>query len=415
MGVTTSKKIQKPVQPTQPPYNGIPCDYQFLRIDIPFTIQMNLSFLSNPNMQMATSDPNAYIPHLIQMYDLGYRLLSFKLTQGSIRSSGVMSMTSTTTRRAQAIFRKNEPKFQPDERFSLQVIKSSIESGTFLTGVHSMSQSSSQTQTQTQHLFKMINDYAYKGCRLRCIEITGCYRPPKDLNMYGPQTMGVGSGMAYGQGHLNSKSRIYGVDLFFEIPQHPSPELYQYQAVPLKLTAQLNLKMGFGTIKENWGLQLDWQEVMNQYLGTGWRLIEVFNDMSADTSIGMTGFGSSSTTSILNIIFIFEKSQSHLNDNTPMYEGTMVEYQASWSVSAGIGTSTMVIDTNWDNVIGNMGNQGWELITILQTPATTTKTQFMGAFTRTNLMWMFFQRQIVSASLPPIGFDPPAPVLPYKQ
>ncbi|XP_076099713.1 uncharacterized protein LOC143069125 [Mytilus galloprovincialis] len=423
MGATSSKnghsnkgKVlqQQPVQPPQPPYNGIPCDYQFLRIDIPFTIQMNLSFLSNPNMQMATSDPNAYVPHLTQMYEIGYRLLSFQLTPGSIQSSGFMTMSSTTTLRAQAIFRKNEPKFKPDERFSLQVIKSSIESGTFLTGVHSMSHTSSQTQTQTQHLYQMINDYACRGCRLRCIEITGCYKPPQDLNMYGPQTMGVGSGMAYGQGHLHSRSRIYGVDLFFEIPQHPSPELYQYQAVPLKLTAQLNVSMGFGTPNQNWGLQLDWQGVMNQYLGTGWRLIEVFNDMSADTSSGMTGFGSSSTTSVLNIIFIFEKSQSRLNDNTPMYEGTMVEYQAPGSVSAGIGTSTMVIDTNWDNVIENMGNQGWELITILQTPATTTKMQFMGA-SMTSLMWMFFQRQIVSASLPPIGFDPPAPVLPYKQ
>ncbi|VDI21033.1 Hypothetical predicted protein [Mytilus galloprovincialis] len=168
------------------------------------------------------------------------------------------------------------------------------------------------------------------------------------------------------------KSQFYGVDLFFEIPQHPSPELYQYQAVPLKFTAQLNVSMGFGTPNQNWGLHLDSQGVMNQYLGTEWRLIEVFNDMSVDTSSGMTEFGSSSTTSVLNIIFIFEKSQSRLNDNTPMNEGTMIEYQAPGSVSAWIGTSTMMIDTNWDNVISNMGNQGWKLITILQTPATTT-------------------------------------------
>ena len=139
---------------------------------------------------------------------------------------------------------------------------------------------------------------------------------------------------------------VYGVDLFFEIPQHPSPELYQYQAVPLKLIAQLNVSMGFSGPNHTWGLQLDWQGVMNQYLGTGWRLIEVFNDMSSDTSTGMTGFGSRSTTSNLNIIFIFEKSQSRLNDNTPMYDGTMVEYEAPGSVSAGIGMSTMVINTN---------------------------------------------------------------------
>ena len=64
--------------------------------------------------------------------------------------------------------------------------------------------------------------------------------------------------------------------------------------------------------------------------------------------------------------------------------------------------------------MANMGIQGWELITILQTPATTTKLQFMGV-SMTSLMWMFFQRQIVSASLPPLGFDPPSPMFPEKQ
>ena len=168
---------------------------------------MNLTFLRDPNIQMATSDPNAYVPHLQQMYEHGYRLLSFQLTPGSIHSSGFMSYSSTTTLRAQAIFRKNEPK-RPDEKFSLQVVKSSIESGTFLTSVHFMRGTSAQTQTHTQHLYSMIHDYACRGCRLRCIEITGCYRAP-NLPMQGPQSMGVGSGMAYGQnyGHSGSRSK----------------------------------------------------------------------------------------------------------------------------------------------------------------------------------------------------------------
>ena len=36
----------------QPPYNGVPCEYHFIRIDIPFSKKMNLSFLSDPEMQM---------------------------------------------------------------------------------------------------------------------------------------------------------------------------------------------------------------------------------------------------------------------------------------------------------------------------------------------------------------------------
>ena len=50
----------------------------------------------------------------------------------------------------------------------------------------------------------------------------------------------------------------------------------------------------------------------------------------------------------------------------------MIEYQAPGSASVGFGS--MVIDTNWDGAIGDMGQQGWELVTILQTPATTTQT-----------------------------------------
>ena len=49
--------------------------------------------------------------------------------------------------RVQAIFRKNDPS-ENHGIFSLQVVKSSIESGTFLTGVQSTMQNSTQTQTQ---------------------------------------------------------------------------------------------------------------------------------------------------------------------------------------------------------------------------------------------------------------------------
>jgi hypothetical protein len=206
---TEGQILQQPPKQQLPPYNGVHCEYHFIRIDIPFSIKMNLSFLSDPNMQMAMADQNAYVPHLLEMYSQGYRLLSFQLTPGSVHSSGfMMSMTSTTMLRAQAIFRKIEPS-ENHERFSLQVVKSSIESGTFLTGVHSMMQTTTQTQTHTQHLYKMIHDHACQGCRLRCIEITGCYRAPYS-HMNNPQSMGIDSGMAYGQniGHSGSSSKF---------------------------------------------------------------------------------------------------------------------------------------------------------------------------------------------------------------
>ena len=307
--------------------------------------------------------------------------------------------------RVQATFRKNDPS-ENHEIFSLQVVKSSIEYGTFLTGVQSTMQATTQTQTHTQHLYKMIHDHACEGCRLRCIEITGCHQAP-DSHMNNPQSMGIDSGMAHGQ---NIEHSVYGVDLFFEIQQHQNPELYQYQAVPMKLNATFHATFFCG---QQWELQMDWQGVMNHHLGSGWRLIEVFDDKSVDTS---TSSGCCTITSslALNVIFIFEKPQSRLNDNTKVYEGTMIEYQAPWS-AAGFNSS-MVMDTNWDGAIGDMGQHGWELVTILQTPATTTQTQFMSV-KMTSLMWMFFQRRVVDTSMPlpiedPTGMEPPAPILP---
>lgn len=166
---------------------------------------------------------------------------------------------------------------------------------------------------------------------------------------------------------------------------------------------------------QQWALQMDWQGVMNHYFGSGWRLVEVFDDKSVDTSSN-AGFGTVTSSLALNVIFIFEKPQSHLNDNTKIYEGTMIEYQAPWSASAGFGSSSMVMDTNWDGAIGDMGQHGWELATILQTPATTTQTQFMSV-KMTSLMWMFFQRGVVDTSMPlpiedPTEMEPPAPILP---
>jgi hypothetical protein len=56
------------------------------------------------------------------------------------------------------------------------------------------------------------------------------------------------------------------------IPVGSSPELYQYQAVPMKLNATFHAIF----CSQQWALQMDWQGVMNHHLGSGWRLIEVF-------------------------------------------------------------------------------------------------------------------------------------------
>jgi squalene cyclase len=36
-------------------------------------MKINFSFFRNPDMQMAMADQNTYVPHLLQMYNEGYR------------------------------------------------------------------------------------------------------------------------------------------------------------------------------------------------------------------------------------------------------------------------------------------------------------------------------------------------------
>jgi hypothetical protein len=55
-----------------------------------------------------------------------------------------------------------------------------------------------------------------------------------------------------------------------------------------------------------------------------------------------------------------------------------VDHKKKWHGMWHAGfNSSMVMDTNWDGAIGDMGQHGWELVTILQTSATTTQTQFI--------------------------------------
>lgn len=71
-----------------------------------------------------------------------------------------------------------------------------------------------------------------------------------------------------------------------------------------------------------------------------------------------------------------------------VYEDTIIEYQAPGSFTGGFSDFTKVIDTNWDGVIVDMGQYGWELVKILQTHDTTV-TQILPTKS-TSLMWMFF-------------------------
>ena len=102
----------------------------------------------------------------------------------------------------------------------------------------------------------------------------------------------------------------------------------------------------------------------------------------------------------LNSMWFFEKPASRMNDPTPMYQGTVVDHQIKIKPGFG-GTHTTA---NWEPVIQEMGNKGWELACILETP----ETQFSGMTTILMNCKLFFQRPLLLQ----MGAAAPAPVPP---
>lgn len=139
---------------------------------------------------------------------------------------------------------------------------------------------------------------------------------------------------------------------------------------------------------------IDWQSVMAQYLGTGWKLVEIFEDYSVSTMGQMSGF-TANITQTKNCLWIFEKPSSLLNDNTPRYEGTMVEHWFKTTTELhgmGFGGASVNVTTDWEPVIEQFGRQGWQVVRILETPDSRIEGAFQPKiYTR---QMIFFQRLI---------------------
>ena len=69
-----------------------------------------------------------------------------------------------------------------------------------------------------------------------------------------------------------------------------------------------------------------------------------------------------------NVLWFFEKENTKINDPTPRYQVTMVEYYVD--AKGGFGG----IKTNFDLtlLLSQMGNKGWELVAVLDTPQMST-------------------------------------------
>ena len=167
--------------------------------------------------------------------------------------------------------------------------------------------------------------------------------------------------------------------------------VYQVVNIPVGVT------VAFG-IPAKVQVSCDWFGVLASYLNQGWKLVEIFLDQAQQRAGGF------STASSMNSIWFFEKEASRLQDPTPVYEGTVLEYYHQ--VSVGFGGAHA--KTDWSGVISEMGRRGWELACIQDTPEV-----IQSGFGKIQMkLMMFFQRKIIrnpANTIPPAYPNVPAP------
>ncbi|KAK3765345.1 hypothetical protein RRG08_065101 [Elysia crispata] len=342
------QQIQAPQNPQEPPYYGPNALYQFINTQVTMTTPINFT-----TTQMVTSNVDAYYPVLAQQMDQGFRLLTFYHIPGEVtRSGGLFSQSVNMP--FQAIFCRY-PQAPYQERYQLRVEKSVIQPQMIWTGIIS---SQSQVHTDTSHLFQTIANNTQNGGRLVCIELTGQEVMKTSFSM-------------------QRRMPMKGVDLFFEFPMSGRGENYIYNIVNAPIHVSYS-----GGLRPTPVVQCDWLGILAQNLGQGYRLVEIFMDETETTQQGFL-----TATCQQNSQWFFEKPASRAHDPTPMYQGTVVPHEIKISQS---GLNGVRSTTNWEAVMQDMGNRGWELACILETP----EIRYSGMATVYQKCLLFFQRPL---------------------
>mgnify|MGYP002804050241 FL=1 len=351
------------------PYQGSPLEC--LLITVP--VKMSSHFVSGTTAgkTAVTSNVDAYYPTLASYLQQGYNLNTFYRVPGSSSLAGFGAAQVPF----EALYSRPIGVMTSQSGCRLLVEKSTMHLQRCGGGILSIS-TPLGTVADTSDIMNKIVHHSSMGGRLICVEINGH-----------AVTQGMSAAMS-------GISHGIGVDVLFEIPDQPTPAKYVYQVinVPIGVT----VKMGF-TPRPT--VHCDWLGTLAMYLNQGWKLVEIFLDQSQQRAGG--GF---STAASMNSIWFFEKESSRLQDPTPIYQGAVIEY--FHKVSVGFtGTS---VKTDWSSVIVEMGQRGWELACIQETPEA-----YQTGFGKMEMkLIMFFQRKIVGggavmAAPPYPGASPP--------
>ncbi|XP_038077549.1 uncharacterized protein LOC119745332 [Patiria miniata] len=346
------------------PYAGSLWQYCFVNIEA--SLKAKVKFFSAP---IITTNIDAYYDVISQPYTEGFVMNQFQSIPGVMRQGGFSYKVAVPY---QAILSRPVNAPPSHERWQLRVEKSFLQ--TQLTVQFFTSQATVVSDTSDIH--QKINAVVSQGGRLICVEITG-----------------------FQQGLRQARSRypeVKGVDLFFNMPLHPNPQIYVYQAVSVPVQFKLTSSYPQPRIK----VLTDFMGQFAAFLQKGWKLVEINFDSSLTTQPGFFTAHAS-----MNSIWFFEKEASMMHSEVPEWEGTIVEYEHKIGRTFG-GTKAK---TNWDPLVGEMGQRGWELACLVESP----EMYATGFSTAAIKVILFFQRRILRPAgaegfaRTPLGGQPP--------
>ena len=134
----------------------------------------------------------------------------------------------------------------------------------------------------------------------------------------------------------------------------------------------------------------DWMGILSQYLNQGWRLADIYMDDLHQITQQHHNYSDHHTflpQQLINSVWFFEKEVSKLEDPSPLYESTIVEYH----VKASTGFGSVSSDFDISHLCQEMGNRGWKLTCVLQTPKIVSRGLTSAKFA----ILLFFQRRIM--------------------
>ncbi|CAH3042738.1 unnamed protein product [Pocillopora meandrina] len=343
-----AKGNHTPLPEDQYVFPGIRYTLHFVTIDVTTIGQTTFGLVTGKTS--VSSDVTSKYAKLGEPYQQGFILETFKAVPGIGKIGWNASETPY-----QGVF--SRPMGAPVyHSWQLLVVKSSIQT-VERAGLLDQLSGRGNDVTNQSGIISVIAQYCRQGGRLASVELTGQ-----------KESQGV-------LAKVGGKSEVFGCDVFFNMPLHQNPTLYTYQLVNVPVQI---MYLGPGKLVK---VTCDWMAHFTQHLQKGWKLVDIFWDQ------GKRSHGDFSLSGDHNSVWFFERETKKMTDLYPVYQGTIIEYQHT----VKLGFFETKAKGDWTPMITEMGNRGWELACMLETP----EVAKIGLGSMTFKVLFFFQRRLV--------------------